>query len=159
MPYRQCSADKAVLKAGNRGGALTIRRFGLSRFREPTQCSPRCAIRKAVSTIGQLYVSDFLNDVVDSFEINSSSGGLTAITGSPFPFRRCASGCRWFECVRRKLLIYVLPISMPGRLLGFCLTQPAEGLHPFRDRLFPQATHRCKSCKRQPKQTAYCSCT
>lgn len=35
VPYRQCSADKAVLKADRRGGALTIRRFGLSRFREP----------------------------------------------------------------------------------------------------------------------------
>ena len=35
VPYRQCSADRVVLKAGSGGGALTIRRFGLSRFREP----------------------------------------------------------------------------------------------------------------------------
>lgn len=33
---------------------------------------------------GQLYVSDFLNDAVDGFSINSSSGALTAVTGSPF---------------------------------------------------------------------------
>jgi hypothetical protein len=34
VPYRQCSADRVVLKVGSRSGALTIRRFGLSRFRE-----------------------------------------------------------------------------------------------------------------------------
>jgi 6-phosphogluconolactonase len=39
----------------------------------------------ATVTLGHLYVSDFLNDAVDGFSINSSSGGLTAITGSPFP--------------------------------------------------------------------------
>ena len=33
---------------------------------------------------GQLYVSDFLNDAVDGFSINASSGALTAVTGSPF---------------------------------------------------------------------------
>jgi 6-phosphogluconolactonase len=34
-------------------------------------------------TLGHLYVSDFLNDAVDAFSINSSSGGLTPVTGSP----------------------------------------------------------------------------
>jgi 6-phosphogluconolactonase (cycloisomerase 2 family) len=33
---------------------------------------------------GQLYVSDFSNDEVDGFSINSSSGALTAIANSPF---------------------------------------------------------------------------
>src|SRR6266566_5434471 len=39
----------------------------------------------ATVTLGHLYVSDFLNDAVDGFSINSSSGGLTPIAGSPFP--------------------------------------------------------------------------
>ena len=39
----------------------------------------------ATLTLGHLYVSDFLNDAVDGFSINSSSGALTPITGSPFP--------------------------------------------------------------------------
>jgi 6-phosphogluconolactonase (cycloisomerase 2 family) len=38
----------------------------------------------ATITLGRLYVSDFLNDKVDGFSINSSTGGLTAVTGSPF---------------------------------------------------------------------------
>lgn len=38
----------------------------------------------ATGTLGHLYVSDFLNDAIDGFSINSSSGGLTPITGSPF---------------------------------------------------------------------------
>jgi 6-phosphogluconolactonase len=39
----------------------------------------------ATVTLGHLYVSDFLNDAVDGFSINSSTGALTAINGSPFP--------------------------------------------------------------------------
>lgn len=35
-------------------------------------------------TEGYLYVSDFLNDAVDGFSINASSGAITAIAGSPF---------------------------------------------------------------------------
>jgi 6-phosphogluconolactonase len=38
----------------------------------------------ATITLGRLYVSDFTNNKVDGFSINSSTGGLTAITGSPF---------------------------------------------------------------------------
>src|SRR5262249_25728588 len=35
-------------------------------------------------TLGHLYVSDFLNDAVDGFSINASTGALTPITDSPF---------------------------------------------------------------------------
>ena len=35
-------------------------------------------------SLGHLYVSDFLNDTADGFSINSSTGALTPITGSPF---------------------------------------------------------------------------
>ncbi|MGH9516698.1 MAG: lactonase family protein [Terriglobales bacterium] len=38
----------------------------------------------ATVTLGRLYVSDFTNNKVDGFSINSSTGGLTAVTGSPF---------------------------------------------------------------------------
>lgn len=37
----------------------------------------------AKTSVGYLYVSDFLNDAVDGFSINSSSGGLTPVTDSP----------------------------------------------------------------------------
>ena len=45
---------------------------------------PNASIGLAASQNVQLYVSDFLNDAVDGFSINSSSGALTAISGSPF---------------------------------------------------------------------------
>jgi len=54
----------------------------------------------ATNTLGHLYVSDFLNDAVDGFSINSSSGGLAAITGSPFLLGGDTSGCGWFVCDR-----------------------------------------------------------
>jgi 6-phosphogluconolactonase len=38
----------------------------------------------ATVTLGRLYVSDFLNDAVDGFSINSTTGALSAIGGSPF---------------------------------------------------------------------------
>jgi 6-phosphogluconolactonase len=38
----------------------------------------------ATITLGRLYVSDFVNSKVEGFSINSSTGGLTAINGSPF---------------------------------------------------------------------------
>lgn len=45
---------------------------------------PNQSTGMVASANGQLYVSDFLNDAVDGFSINSSSGALTAVTGSPF---------------------------------------------------------------------------
>lgn len=44
---------------------------------------PNQSIGMVASANGQLYVSDFLNDVVDGYSI-SSSGALTAIASSPF---------------------------------------------------------------------------
>src|SRR4029077_12197992 len=43
-------------------------------------------------TLGHLFVSDFLSDSVDGFSINSTSGGLTPITGSPFLVGSTAPG-------------------------------------------------------------------
>jgi len=43
-------------------------------------------------TEGYLYVSDFLNDAVDGFSINPSSGALTAIPSSPFALEGTAPG-------------------------------------------------------------------
>src|ERR1039458_3857547 len=45
---------------------------------------PNQSTGMVASTTGQLYVSDFLNDAVDGFSINASSGALTAIASSPF---------------------------------------------------------------------------
>lgn len=49
-----------------------------------TAAGPNQSTGMAASMNGQLYVSDFLNDTVDGFSINLSSGALTAITNSPF---------------------------------------------------------------------------
>ena len=38
----------------------------------------------AAITFGRLYVSDFVNNTLQGFSINSSTGGLNAIPGSPF---------------------------------------------------------------------------
>jgi len=43
-------------------------------------------------SLGRLYVSDFVNDTVQGFSINSNTGGLTAIAGSPFPLSGTAPG-------------------------------------------------------------------
>jgi 6-phosphogluconolactonase len=43
-------------------------------------------------TEGYLYVSDFLNDAVDGYSINPSSGALTAIASSPFGLGGTAPG-------------------------------------------------------------------
>src|ERR1022692_2649575 len=45
---------------------------------------PNQSTGMAASINGQLYVSDFLNDEVDGYSINSSSGALTTIATSPF---------------------------------------------------------------------------
>ncbi len=50
-----------------------------------TMTGPNQSVGMVASvTNGHLYVSDFLNDAVDGFSINSSTGGLTPVTGSPF---------------------------------------------------------------------------
>jgi 6-phosphogluconolactonase (cycloisomerase 2 family) len=46
----------------------------------------------ATITVGQLYVSDFANNKVEGFSINPSTGGLTAVTGSPFSLGGTAPG-------------------------------------------------------------------
>jgi len=59
-------------------------------------------------TLGHLFVSDFLTDAVDGFSINSSSGGLTAITGSPFPLGGTPPGAGGLSNIP------------PGGLLSIC---------------------------------------
>ena len=43
-------------------------------------------------TLGHLYVSDFLNDTVQGFSVDSNTGGLTAIAGSPFSLGGTSQG-------------------------------------------------------------------
>ena len=57
-------------------------------------------------TLGHLYISDFLNDTVDGFSINSSTGGLTATPGSPYS-RRDTSRYRRFVRLRRSWVSYI----------------------------------------------------
>jgi hypothetical protein len=96
------------------------------------------------ATLGHLYVSDFLNDAVDGFAINSSSGGLTPVSGSPFP----AGAQPPVRAVSRMSSpvtpIYMSRISMPVQLPGLRSTRPAGSLHRFPALPFPQATLRCK---------------
>ena len=59
----------------------------------------------ATITLGRLYVSDFTNNKVDGFSINPSTGGLTAITGSPFSLGGTPPRCRWCVAVRQRRLL------------------------------------------------------
>jgi len=97
----------------------------------------------ASATLGHLYVSDFSNDAVDGFSINSSSGGLTAITGSPFPLGarlRVRAVCLMSFPVTS---IYMPRISMPAQWPGLLSTRPAGSLRRFPALPFPQATLPC----------------
>jgi 6-phosphogluconolactonase len=46
---------------------------------------PNTAGGIVVTSMNFLYVSDFINNAVDVFSVNTSTGALTAVSGSPFP--------------------------------------------------------------------------
>jgi 6-phosphogluconolactonase (cycloisomerase 2 family) len=81
-------------------------------------------------TLGHLYVSDFLNDAVDGFSINSSSGGLTAIPGSPLPLGGTPPGAGGLSNVLPgNFYLYATDLNA-GTVAGFTFDSASGKLTP-----------------------------
>jgi 6-phosphogluconolactonase (cycloisomerase 2 family) len=88
-------------------------------------------------TLGHLYVSDFLNDTVDGFSINSSSGGLTAIAGSPYPIGGTPPGAGGISAVGPGgAYLYATDLNA-GAVAGFTFDSASGKLTPVPGSPFP----------------------
>jgi len=86
---------------------------------------------------GQLYVSDFLNDEVDGFSINSSSGALTAITNSPFSLGDTPPGAGGLSAfVAGGTYLYAADLNA-GKVAGFLYDSTSGMLTPVPGSPFP----------------------
>ena len=86
---------------------------------------------------GQLYVSDFLNDEVDGFSINSSSGALTAITNSPFSLGDTPPGAGGLTAfVQGGTYLYATDLNA-GKVAGFLYDSTSGMLTPVPGSPFP----------------------
>jgi 6-phosphogluconolactonase len=84
----------------------------------------------ATVTLGHLYVSDFLNDAVDGFSINSSSGGLTPITASPFTLGGTPPGAGGLSAiVSAGTYLYATDLNA-GTVAGFAFDSTSGKLTP-----------------------------
>lgn len=91
----------------------------------------------ATVTLGHLYVSDFLNDAVDGFSINSSTGALTAITGSPFPLGGTPPGAGGLTMiVPGGFYLYATDLNA-GTVAGFRFDSVSGKLTPVPGSHFP----------------------
>ncbi len=97
---------------------------------------PNQSIGMAASTVGQLYVSDFLNDAVDGFSINSSSGALTAIAGSPFSFGGTPPGAGGLSVFVESSYLYATDLNA-GTVSGFLYNSASGALTPVPGSPFP----------------------
>ena len=77
---------------------------------------------------GQLYVSDFLNDAVDGYSI-SSSGVLTAVTGSPFSLGGTPPGAGGLAAFAANSYVYATD-SNAGTVAGFVYDSSSGTLTP-----------------------------
>jgi 6-phosphogluconolactonase (cycloisomerase 2 family) len=86
---------------------------------------------------GQLYVSDFLNDEVDGFSINSSSGVLTAIANSPFSLGDTPPGAGGLSAfVEGGTDLYATDLNA-GKVAGFLYDSTSGMLTPLPGSPFP----------------------
>ena len=91
----------------------------------------------AASMNGQLYVSDFLNDAVDGFSINSSSGALTAIASSPFSLGGTPPGAGGLSAfVEGGTYLYATDVNA-GKVAGFLCDSSSGMLTPVPGSPFP----------------------
>lgn len=85
---------------------------------------------------GQLYVSDFLNDVVDGYSI-SSSGALTAISTSPFSLGGASPGAGGLSAlVVSDTYLYATDLNA-GTVAGFLYNSSSGMLTPVPGSPFP----------------------
>lgn len=90
----------------------------------------------AASTVGQLYLSDFSNNAVDGFDINSASGGLTAITGSPFSLGGTPPGAGGLSWMVESSYLYATDLNA-GTVAGFLYNSTSGALTPVPGSPFP----------------------
>jgi 6-phosphogluconolactonase (cycloisomerase 2 family) len=91
----------------------------------------------ATVTLGHLYVSDFLNDAVDGFSINSSTGGLTAISDSPFALGGTPPGAGGLAMiVSGGSYLYATDLNA-GAVAGFTFDSASGKLTPIPGSPFP----------------------
>ncbi len=88
------------------------------------------------STVGQLYLSDFSSNAVDGFDINSASGGLTAITGSPFSLGGTPPGAGGLSWMVESSYLYATDLNA-GTVAGFLYNPTSGALTPVPGSPFP----------------------
>lgn len=96
---------------------------------------PNQSTGMVASLNGQVYVSDFLNDAVDGFSINSSSGALTAVTGSPFSVGSTPPGAGGLTAIQDGFL-YATDLNA-GTVAGFQYDSSNGTLTPVPGSPFP----------------------
>jgi 6-phosphogluconolactonase len=98
---------------------------------------PNASIGMVASMNGQLYVSDFSNDVVDGYSINSSSGALTAIASSPFSLGGRPPGAGGLSAfVEGGTYLYATDVNA-GKVAGFLYDSTSGMLTPVPGSPFP----------------------
>jgi 6-phosphogluconolactonase (cycloisomerase 2 family) len=86
---------------------------------------------------GYLYVSDFQSDTVDGFSINSSTGALTPVTGSPFSLGGRPPGAGGVSpIVLSGAYLYATDLNA-GAVAGFALDSASGKLTPVPGSPFP----------------------
>ncbi|MGA8503556.1 MAG: beta-propeller fold lactonase family protein [Candidatus Sulfotelmatobacter sp.] len=98
---------------------------------------PNASIGMVASMNGQLYVSDFLNDAVDGYSINSSSGALAAIASSPFSLGGTPPGAGGLSAfVEGGIYLYATDVNA-GKVAGFLYDSTSGMLTPVPGSPFP----------------------
>ena len=87
-------------------------------------------------TLGHLYISDFLNDTVDGFSINSSTGALTATAGSPYSLGGKPPGAGGLSAFVQSSYVYATDLNA-GTVAGFAYDGPTGKLTPVPGSPFP----------------------
>ena len=88
-------------------------------------------------TLGHLYVSDFLNDALDGFTINSTSGGLTPVTGSPSPVGNTPPGAGGVSSVLSgNFYLYATDLNA-STVVGFTFDSASGKITPVPGSPFP----------------------
>jgi 6-phosphogluconolactonase len=91
----------------------------------------------ATVTLGHLYVSDFLNDAIDGFSINSSTGALTGVGGSPFSLGSTPPGAGGLTMfVSGGGYLYATDLDA-GKVAGFTFDPTSGKLTPVPGSPFP----------------------
>jgi 6-phosphogluconolactonase len=114
---------------------------------------PNQSTGMVASTSGQLYVSDFLNDAVDGFSINSSSGALTAIANSPFSLGGAPPGAGGLSVfVENGPYLYATDLNA-GTVAGFLYDSDGGMLTPVPGSPFPAGNTPVQAVQAAPQAT------